>query len=258
MRSSHRRLACSFLLLASAAIAIQAQQQQHRAPNSGLHNPLHRFNVASARWHDGPPKAPSATTAFSTASSVLRLDVQPRTLEGAGGQWFTVTWSGVQGPAEGDLLALYVPADADITQAAPVKVGRPGCSCKQCWQADALQAGERGRNPTSRCIWVTTCCSHSMMCSARSAQEGVWELWDAAAESSTACSQHGVPLLLSRVLAVCGSAVQVLCARDPRAPHNRQRQRQVRGSERVRCVAAEPTFSWLLGVDKQACPVYIW
>lgn len=200
MRSSHRLLAYSLLLLAWAAIATAragAQaQQQHRAPNSGLHNPLHRFNVASARWHDGPPKAPSTTTAFSTASSALRLDVQPRTLEGAGGQWFTVTWSGVQDPAEDDLLALYVPADADITQAAPVKVGRPGCSGKQCWKANTLQGRERGRSPTSRCNWVTTCCSHSVMCSARSAQEVVWKLWDAAAESSTACSQHGAPLLL--------------------------------------------------------------
>jgi hypothetical protein len=36
-------------------------------------------------------------------------------------QWFEVRWSGVALPKADDFLALYVPADADVTKTAPVK-----------------------------------------------------------------------------------------------------------------------------------------
>ncbi|KAG1654908.1 hypothetical protein FOA52_003150 [Chlamydomonas sp. UWO 241] len=73
---------------------------------SGLSNSLHSFNVGAARWDS---KAGGAS---------LHLDAQ-RLL--ASGDWVTATWAGIENPDYDDMIAVYVPAHADITATAPAK-----------------------------------------------------------------------------------------------------------------------------------------
>lgn len=74
----------------------------------GLVNVMHRFNVAAVKWTMNNPSTPS-------------MSVFPDALVSSG-SWFSVTWSGVENPNYDDFVALYVPADANISAVAPVKM----------------------------------------------------------------------------------------------------------------------------------------
>jgi hypothetical protein len=69
------------------------------------HNQLERINAPATRTQLDPS---------------IRLTVNSSVLEQSG-QWFQVSWSGVQHPSLGDWVALLVPAGSDPAQTAPAK-----------------------------------------------------------------------------------------------------------------------------------------
>ena len=95
------------LALASAAAAEEGAQQGARKP-AELHNPLELFRVENVELAAQP-----GARVWSASPELA-----------ASGQWLEVFWSGVHGPKPDDLVALYVPADADPTKVAPVKFQR--------------------------------------------------------------------------------------------------------------------------------------
>jgi hypothetical protein len=70
-----------------------------------VHNPLELFLVGNARVEEG-----AAVRVWTNATELTRS-----------GTWVDVFWSNVSGPRLDDLVALYVPADADPRKTAPVK-----------------------------------------------------------------------------------------------------------------------------------------
>ncbi|KAG2446949.1 hypothetical protein HYH02_008103 [Chlamydomonas schloesseri] len=85
---------------------LHAYRELERSQLAALHQPLERLRV-------------SEVTRELEPSIQIRVDRQE--LADGSGEWFTVTWTGVDNPAYDDWLAVVVPADADLTATAPSK-----------------------------------------------------------------------------------------------------------------------------------------
>lgn len=100
--AASRALACVVALACVAFAGASPESGEQRAP-------LEQFAVHSVRR-----QLASGVSLSCNASSVARS-----------GSWVSVTWafpaSGSPSPSATDVLALYVPFDADITRVAPVK-----------------------------------------------------------------------------------------------------------------------------------------
>ncbi|KAG2432271.1 hypothetical protein HXX76_009189 [Chlamydomonas incerta] len=85
---------------------VYAYRELERSRVGELHQPLERLRVAAVTQQ---------------LDDKIQIHVDRQELKDGSGEWFTVTWTGVDGPAYDDWLAVVVPADADLSVTAPAK-----------------------------------------------------------------------------------------------------------------------------------------
>ncbi|PNW76719.1 hypothetical protein CHLRE_11g468500v5 [Chlamydomonas reinhardtii] len=85
---------------------LHAYLELERSRVGSFHQPLERLRVAAVTEQPDPK---------------IQIHVDRQELADGSGEWFTVTWTGVDSPAYDDWLAVVVPADADLSATMPAK-----------------------------------------------------------------------------------------------------------------------------------------